>query len=179
MRNLFWKHDFQCWVWDYEIILPQWMYRDKICTKGFILFHGQVASGINTPTSTLNPVFLKPLSVPFSPPKFQKRISNDWVSVELLCKYRGLRLRISKLRPLRTTFIAYGAKVPSGKDVFMPANTINTIKCHGGGFVSRFASIFFGVADTKSPPSSTNKKNPKMQHLSNGNGRSSARRNTF
>ena len=31
----------------------------------------------------------------------------------------------------------------------------------GGGFVSRFASIFFGVADTKSPPSSTNKKKTK------------------
>ena len=166
-------------VWDYEIILPQWMYRDKICTKGFILFHGQVASGINTPTSTLNPVFLKPLSVPFSPPKFQKRISNDWVSVELLCKYRGLRLRISKLRPLRTTFIAYGAKVPSGKDVFMPANTINTIKCHGGGIRFSLCINLFRCGRHKVPSLFNKQKENKMQHSSNGNGRSSARRNTF
>lgn len=162
-------------VWDYEIILPQWMYRDKICTKGFILFHGQVASGINTPTSTLNPVFLKHCLFHSRLQSFKNASQmTEWV---LSCcasiegwDYAYQSSVLSGLHLLHT---------PSGKDVFMPANTINTIKCHGGGFVSRFASIFFGVADTKSPPSSTNKKNPKMQHLSNGNGRSSARRNTF
>lgn len=89
MWNLFWKLYFQCLrLWDHcttvdvqgqdlqQRIDPfSWSgCTDLICQMvSTVTFLNR--SGIDTSTSTSNPVFLKPLSVPFLPPKFP----NDWV----------------------------------------------------------------------------------------------------